>query len=524
MTMKVNLYYAPYPSQVFRGENAPISPVRVWNPKSALVTLATGVEQHLNEWGIEDVHLEIIDTQVEGKETYYKSINYGPKILDCYRVGGDFNNYNDQILGAKIHGISNNYTNSAGIVTDFAKHIRSVNPESIIVVGGMDATARPEFYIDNGFDIVIKLEGEYSFSKVIEAIVKGKPLKEALPCSEYHNGLIINATPVLDMNLLLPMNYSLIKHFEMYTDTGEGSPPSTVKPPFACLETSRGCYQRCSFCATPSRGRYRYMTISTIRKHFEYYKQIGISNIVFQEDNILSRMQRTGRGDFIHDTGRDEVIEIFEMAREFEFSWEFANGLEFGKFLDSGKIDFDLMKSMFWNDMSGERWKGCYRVQIPLEELSESPSTKLPKLRKFSEQLEIIKSILDCGINFITFNVIIGNDGDDNEKLNLYLKRCLELKEILNSHNINLCAYFNIFNRTLLPGTLDFKMKSNKLEFDINKDPEVISVYLSPMGTETLSYYDLVERRISMTSLINGDLIDQYDGTYHKVSSDIKIF
>lgn len=515
--MRVNMYYAPYPSQQFQGEEFPLSPVRVWNPKSALVTLAAGARAYLSAWNV-DVEFKLIDTQVGGDSTYYKSIAYGHRTLDCYRVGGAFESYDAQIRAAEIHAISNNYTNSAAIVADFVKHIRSVKEDALIVVGGMDVTARPEFYIDNGADIVVQFEGEYVFAKLIEARAKGQPIPAELKGKPYGRGTIIDSGSSLDINELPPMSFDLVENLDLYTDTGEGIPPATVRPPYACFETSRGCYRTCSYCATPMRGRYRYMSPRTIERHLVNLKNAGINNILFQEDNILSRIQRRGKlgqGGYIHETGRAEVIEIFQMAREFGFSWEFANGLEFGRFYDPGHVDTELMEAMFWNDSSGDRWLGCYRTQISLEYLGESPTAKLPKLREFHEEIEILKAVLDIGVVHQTFNVIIGHDEDDERALRVYLDRCFQLKEMLHSHRPGVEAYFNIFNRTLLPGTQDYRKNAHRLEFDIDRDPEVISVYLAPMNIDNFKYHELVDRRIQMTSELNGALIDKFDGTLH---------
>ena len=512
--MRVNLYYAPYPSQTFEGCEQPVSTVRVLNPKSALVTLAAGAARFLDEAGI-DVDFRIIDTQVDGGVAYYKHFQYGPRRLLCHRVGGSFERYDGRIAEAQIHGISNNYPNSAGIVLDFVAHIKRVNPHALVIAGGMDATARPEYYIDRGVDIVVQLEGEQALAKIIEAFVLEQPLEALLPCRRHGRGVIVSGSSALDLDELPPMSLHLVDDIEIYTDTGEGVPPPTVKPPFSCFETSRGCYRSCSFCATPMRGRYRYMSPAAVERHFEHFRAMGIHNILFQEDNILSRMQRSGTGRFIHDSGRAEVIEIFRMARDFGFSWEFANGLEFGKFLDAGYVDTELMAALFWNDRSGDRWRGCYRVQIPLEFLGDDPGKRFNKLRVFEEELEILKAVLDFGVQYQTFNVIIGHDGDDHAAIDGYLDRCMRLKNALFAHDSGATPYFNIFNRTLLPGTRDFKKQQHLLEFDIEKDPEVISVYLSPMNTAHLSYYELFERRVQMISELNGDMIDQYDGIHH---------
>ena len=524
--MRVTLFYAPYPGQRFRDEEQTISPVRVRNPKSALVTLAAGARAYLREWGIA-AEFRIVDTQVdEADPQWYAAFDYGPRVIDCYRFGGSFESYDQEARDADIIGISNNFTNSARVVADFAKHLKRANPHALVVAGGMDVTARPEWYLSNGFDAVVQLEGELSFARLIQAKATGVPIEDLPGARRSPGGVIIAAGPQLNLAELPVMALDLVSDLPIYDDTGEGTPPPSVRPPFTCFETSRGCYRTCSFCATPMRGHYRYMKPDVVRRHFEYFRSMGISNILFQEDNTLSRIQRSGRGTLLHDTGREDVLEIFRIAREFEFSWEFANGLEFGKFLDLGEanndlgaVDRELMETLFWNDTSGDRWIGCYRVQIPLEYLGDEPTQKFRKLRPFRQQLEIVTSMLNLGVRYLTFNMLIGHDEDDLDMIDLYLDRSLEFKAKLAEISPEATAYFNVFNRTLLPGTADFRHKADCLGFDIEQAPEVISVYLSPMPSRHLSYYDLFQQRLRLTDALNGSLIDQYDGIYRAAKS-----
>jgi hopanoid C-3 methylase len=368
--------------------------------------------------------------------------------------------------------------------------------------------------------VVVLLEGEFSFAKIIEAVSMGRPIKDIGPAREHGAGLIVSGGPALNLNELPPMALDLVTGLDRYNDTGEGTPPPTVAAPFTCFESSRGCYRTCSFCATPMRGKYRYMTPEVVERHFAYFREMGIKNILFQEDNILSRLQRSGRGTLLHQQGREDVVNIFRLAREYGFSWEFANGLEFGKFLDLGKPDTEIMEAMFWSDRSGERWRGCYRVQIPLEFLGDDPTSRFNKLRGFEEELEILDAMLDYGVTYQTFNVLIGHDGDDRAAIDQYLDRSLQFKSALLSRDANVVPYFNIFNRTLLPGTADFRNKRQRLCFDIDRDPEVISVYLSPMHSEHLSFFELIEERLRLMRELNGELIDQYDGIHrHSVTS-----
>src|SRR5262249_31938659 len=232
-----------------------------------------------------------------------------------------------------IHGLTVNFTNSARIVADLASFIKRLSPKSLVVVGGVDATARPDFYLRNGADVVVRGEGEVGFSQVVAAWSARRDL-DAIPSLSTRDrpeGRMEPAT-ALDMNLLEPMSLDLVGDLARYTDTAEGPPPDGVQPNFICWETSRGCLWRCSFCTAPSRGAYRYMSPRTVERHLKYLRAQGIKTIVWQEDNPLSRVQQTTAGKYLYDRGRDEVIEIFQLCRDLGFAWEFANGLEFCKF------------------------------------------------------------------------------------------------------------------------------------------------------------------------------------------------
>lgn len=70
----------------------------------------------------------------------------------------------------------------------------------------------------------------------------------------------------------------------------------------------------------------------------------------------------------------------------------------FGKLLNSnGKLDNQLMDALFWNERTDTQCLGCYRVQIPLENLRENAGEQFPKLVNFEKQLEILKSISSYG-------------------------------------------------------------------------------------------------------------------------------
>lgn len=515
--MKVNLYYAPFPSQMFSGDDSPVNTERPLNPKSALVTLATGIRMHAKPMGF-SCDIEIIDMQVGGTRERYKTIPYGPRMLDCYRLGVPFESIDEKIREGDIHGITCNYTNSAHIVADLAAHIKKVNPASLVVVGGIDATARPEFYLRRGADLVVKGEGEYTFSAIIRARQQGIGYDEiGNVCTPANPNPRQDMRRAVDLNTLDPMALDLIPDISIYTDTAEGPPPAGVESNYICWETSRGCAWACSFCTAPSRGKFRFMSPEAVEKHFLYFRSLGIRTIVWQEDNPLSRIQQNGCGDHVHERGREEVLQIFRMAREYGFAWEFANGIEFCKFKANGSFDYELADALLWNERAPSgRFHGCYRVQIPLDNLNLEEKSRFPKLLTFDEQLEVLASMLvDYGVEHQTYDLFIGYPEHDDRVLNRFTDGCLRIKETLAALNPAYKPYFNVFNLALLPGARDYTRLRHLLAFDIDANPEVIAIFLSAINTDHFTYWDIYQRRVAMTNALNdAEQVRIYDGIY----------
>lgn len=518
--MKIKLYYAPYPSQIFEGEEHPINTERPYNPKQALPTLATGLRTYSKTMGFE-CDIEIIDLMLDDRRTYYKSFQYGPKLLNCYRLGKPFEEYDHKYLEGDVHGITSNHTNASQIVADLAAHIKKINPNSLVVIGGADATARPEYYLNRGADVVVKGEGEYVFSRLVEARAKGLSFS-TIPniCThEFPIGTTAKLDVSIDMNSIEPMSLDLIEDLSIFNDTAEGPPPEGVQSNFICWETSRGCAWACTFCTAPMRGRYKYMSPKSVEKHFKYFKSLGIKTIVWQEDNPLSRVQQAGNGKYMHEKGREEVIEIFHMAREYGFSWEFANGLEFGKFRPLGnenKLDHELMDALLWSNRSSKEWVGCYRVQIPLDNLDLEDKKRFHKLPAFEKQLEVLASMLvDHNVIHQTYDLFIGYPEQSKEVVNRFINGCLTIKEELLKLDSNFVPYFNVFNLSLLPGTRDYERYHHMLQFDISKNPEVTGIFLSAMNTDHFTYWETYQKRVEMCNILNDqEMISRYDNIY----------
>ena len=139
------------------------------------------------------VDVQITDMKIHDveREEQYKAFVYGKGVIKCYRKGMSFDAVNSILQDSWLVGLTSNFTRSSGIVVDFIKHIKKINPHCKVVVGGIDATARFEHYLKNDADIVILGEGEIIGRNVINALLKNRTLSNISGIAYFDSGKII---------------------------------------------------------------------------------------------------------------------------------------------------------------------------------------------------------------------------------------------------------------------------------------------------------------------------------------------
>lgn len=530
----VSLFSLPAPGQKIMGTGSYLNTVRTQMHKAPLTALVAGTAKRLRIHNLEErFSFRIVDLQIPstGKAQDRVEVKYGELsieglILEKFYVGRHIEDSRDDVLASDVIGINCNFTHSRGIVWLFIAYVRKLNSKCLIVVGGTDASADPDAYLQRGADVAVKGEGELSFPDLLAKFVQGESFVGISNISYKENQQIrtndssyLNASGMFDVDTMPPPDLDIV-NIEHYTDTGQGLPPLGLEGPFISIETSRGCAQACSFCSSPTtKGRYRFMSTDKIRDHFEYFREKGIRSLLFQEDNVLSRVHQY-KGKMVFENGRQELLSLMSLAREYEFNWEFTNGLEFGLFYRDGLIDQELIDSLFYHKFERDKFVGCFRATIPLENVTDENFKAFRKLRQLDVGIDIIRSIVSTGVSSLTFNVIIGRPEDDEDTLVITYQRCMLIKRIVTEMNPKLRIYFAVFIATLLPGTKDFRLYKDLLAFDLDTDPEIITVFAGCMKTPHFSPLQITQARGSMAMMLNSEsLINDYDENYF-ITSD----
>jgi anaerobic magnesium-protoporphyrin IX monomethyl ester cyclase len=256
--------------------------------------------------------------------SYLKANNEGMdiQVLDCQAQGIDWKeleeriqSYQPDVFAPSALATCNVYTCARAI--ELAKN---VSPETLTVVGGQHFTALPDESLNTykEIDVVVRGEGEESFSELIGAHEVGSNLADIRGISFRHDERIIHneSRPLIPSLDELPLpGYEFVEdfiskyHFKMMAGPDAG---------YAMIEGSRGCPHRCSFCSQWKywTGVYRAKSPRRIAEEMEFcYQRFGIRFIWLTDDNFGLNRRTEELCDEIIARGLQDEIMWFMQAR-----------------------------------------------------------------------------------------------------------------------------------------------------------------------------------------------------------------
>jgi radical SAM superfamily enzyme YgiQ (UPF0313 family) len=164
---------------------------------------------------------------------------------------------------------------------------KKVNPDSLVVWGGIGVTVKPELAFENNdapVDYVVRGEGEKTFIDLIKCLQENRPISEVRGVS-YRDGNKIVHNPDADLIHDLDTLPHPAKH--LYASIGD----EAAAPPYAYsrLFTSRGCPFQCSYCDSNKLwGRkVRHQSAEYVIEEIEQLKgRFGVKMVVFDDDTF----------------------------------------------------------------------------------------------------------------------------------------------------------------------------------------------------------------------------------------------
>jgi anaerobic magnesium-protoporphyrin IX monomethyl ester cyclase len=275
------------------------------------------------------------------------------------------------------------WTNERGQSFKLAKGIREKFPFSKIIVGGHHATAFPEHIFKlTCADAVVLGEGEESALELVRALLNGDNLNNIRGIAFKDGEKVIITTP---RSLIDDLDSIPFPCYEGLDLDGYNGPPET-KGRSAGIITSRGCPHRCIYCSSSRfwMQKWRARSANNVLEEIEWlYKDYGIRNIFFFDDNFTVRKERT--------------IEICKgiIQRGLDIKW-----------ISESHVTHIDKEILFWMKKSG-----CYRIEFGVE----SGSLKILKNIKKRQTVEQIQKAFEltheAGIKPKAY-LIVGSPGE----------------------------------------------------------------------------------------------------------------
>ncbi|OGX10315.1 MAG: hypothetical protein A2Y00_03250 [Omnitrophica WOR_2 bacterium GWF2_43_52] len=223
----------------------------------------------------------------------------------------------------------------------YSKLIKDTMPSCITVAGGPHASVLPEELLKQShFDIAVKGEGELTMRE----LVSGAPLEKITGISFKAGNTIASNPPrplITDLDTLADPAY------ELY-DIKKYVHPKMVarRNPVAALETSRGCFGKCSYCnKSIFDTKYRMKSPQRVVQDFIHVISLG-----FREIHIVDDV-------FSGDMARAKNICKLLLSRKLDITWYPRGGLRVDR------VDKELIYLM--------RQAGCYRIPFGIESGSQ---------------------------------------------------------------------------------------------------------------------------------------------------------
>jgi len=336
-----------------------------------------------------------------------KKNEFDVKVIDCAN-----NNIQDSNLkhiikqeNPEIIGITNQYSIFKENAINICRMAKKINENVTTIIGGNHATVSPEDFLTEGFDIVVRGEGEFTMLD----IVNDKPLSKIRGISYVQNQKIKNnmpRKPILNLdNIPLPA-YEMINMEDYFVKNARFSYFDDVSNRSISVITSRGCPNNCCFCSVHlSLGHFwRPNSVEYVLNHLQLLTtKYGVKNVDFEDDNLTFNPKRF------------EAILDGMKERGINITWRTPNGVR----VDT--LNRRLLRKM--------RESGLKRLVIGVESGSQRViDNVIDKKIKLKDVVRISKIAKEEKISLSAF-FIIGLPGETKSDINKTLNFALMLNK-----------------------------------------------------------------------------------------------
>lgn len=336
-------------------------------------------------------HIDILDCIIED-QTPKRNKN------GTFHVGISWRDIEKEIrrCSPDVLGISCSYSvdiNNAKKIAQIAKNIAGIP----VIIGGAHSSALPyETLRDDNIDYVAIGEGEDTVSLLLKSIERAEECARIDGLGYRRNGEITVTPKKQFIKKLDKLPFPARHLFSMnkYIHSRRIHGFELKRTPYATMITSRGCPNRCVFCAIHTIWGRKWRPrdpIKVVDEIEHLVKEYGIKEIHFEDDNISLSKTRMVKI-------CDEIVN-----RKLHISWATPNGISVNT------LDSDLIAKM--------KKSGCYRLFLAIESGNQFV---LDHVIKKGLSLEKVKSVrralrdVDIEVNGC---FVIGLPGETEEQI-----------------------------------------------------------------------------------------------------------
>jgi len=265
-------------------------------PPLGILQLAAYLEREVN-----GVEIEVVDCQAES--------------MDWVDLENRIRHFDPDIVASSGLATCNAYVVARTLA--LAKHVK---PNTVTVAGGQHFTSMAQESLEQypEIDVVVRGEGEQSFTNLVLALARGTHLLDVEGISFRREEEVVHtaAQPVIsDLDTLPFPGYHYVRHVMNQYHFSMMAGRNTV---YSIIEGSRGCSHRCTFCTQWRHwgGTYRSKSPARIADEMErLFREYNSRFIWLADDNFMLGERASRLCDEILQRGLADEIRWFVQAR-----------------------------------------------------------------------------------------------------------------------------------------------------------------------------------------------------------------
>jgi len=292
----------------------------------------------------------------------------------------------------QVVGISNLFSPSEKEALRLAAKIKKILPKTLVVVGGANASARYDVFIeDKNIDFVVIGEGEETMKELVKVIkAKGnfRRIKGLVFKDKRGKAVITTVRPLIKNLDNLPFPAWHLLPMEEYFH-GQPAGFFFLKKRFGFVVTSRGCPNNCSFCTNELiwRRKWRARSVENVMKEIKALKKnYRIEEVQFIDSNISVDRQR--------------MKSLCRALKKENLPWIPAGGVA------ASTLNRELIRLMAQS--------GCYALQFGVEHGDLEMQRRIGKIVPLKTIQELVSVCKELGI-WTHGNFIVGLPGETKE-------------------------------------------------------------------------------------------------------------